>query len=89
MVSSVRSLKETTRDNPDQGQKYEYHKQDQISKQKEGKNFWKPELASESEESVAADRHEKRDLNELQKQTKDQAEKNLKEGTSQNNGFDN
>jgi hypothetical protein len=45
-------------DEPDLGSKFEQHKQDQLQKQKEGKGHWKPELASNSEESVAADRNE-------------------------------
>ncbi len=34
----------------------ERHKQDSLAKQKAGKGHWKPELASDSEESVKADR---------------------------------
>ncbi|KAI9650643.1 hypothetical protein NHQ30_000663 [Ciborinia camelliae] len=39
-------------DNPEQAVENERHKQDQLAKQKEGKNHWKPELASDSEEAV-------------------------------------
>ena len=39
-------------DNPDQASDNEKHKQDQLTKQKEGKGHWKPELASDSEEAV-------------------------------------
>lgn len=39
-------------DNPDQASENEKHKQDQLTKQKEGKGHWKPELASDSEEAV-------------------------------------
>ena len=35
---------------------YEHHKQDSLKKQKEGAAHWKPELASDSEEAVKADR---------------------------------
>jgi len=82
--SSVRALKESDRDNPD----YEKHKQDQLQKQKEGKGHWKEELASDSEEAVAADRHDHDDhseqgIKELQNKTVDHAEKKHKHGTSQ------
>ncbi|TGO65205.1 hypothetical protein BELL_1016g00030 [Botrytis elliptica] len=39
-------------DAPEKAADYERHKQDQLAKQKEGKNHWKPELASDSEEAV-------------------------------------
>lgn len=71
----------------------EIHKQDLLRKQKEGKGHWKPELASDSEEAVAADRHEHGDhnktetLEELQKRTAQHAEKKHKHGTSQDPGM--
>ena len=65
-------------DLPGQGENYETHKQDQLRRQKEGRNFWKPELASESEANVAADRREHRDPFELQRATKDMAEVNMR-----------
>ncbi|MCJ1359320.1 MAG: hypothetical protein MMC33_009321 [Icmadophila ericetorum] len=34
----------------------DHHKNDQLQKQKEGKGQWKPELASQSEAAVRADR---------------------------------
>lgn len=59
-------------DRDDQAARNEAHKQDQLSKQKQGKNEWRPELASNSEEAVAADRnHEGESPEELQKKTKD------------------
>jgi hypothetical protein len=66
-------------DHPDLGSEYEKHKQDQLKKQKEGKGHWKPELASSSEEAVAADRHEHSDhsekgIKELQEKTAKHAE---------------
>ncbi|QSZ36272.1 hypothetical protein DSL72_007398 [Monilinia vaccinii-corymbosi] len=72
-----------TTDNPEQGAANERHKQDQLAKQKEGKNHWKPELASDSEEAVAADRHEHSDhsekgIKELQKKTQGHAEEKHK-----------
>ncbi|KAK1777901.1 hypothetical protein QBC45DRAFT_329695 [Copromyces sp. CBS 386.78] len=48
-------LKESSSADPDP-QAYEDHKQDSLRKQKEGKGHWKPELASNSEENVKADR---------------------------------
>jgi len=83
MSSSIRPLKETDRDNPNQGENYEKHKDDQLQKQKAGKGHWKPELASESEEAVAADRHEHSDhsengIKDLQKKTQDHADKKHK-----------
>ncbi|UKZ56480.1 hypothetical protein TrVGV298_010317 [Trichoderma virens] len=35
---------------------YELHKRDSLAKQKRGSGHWKPELASDSEEAVRADR---------------------------------
>jgi hypothetical protein len=61
-------------ESPELGPEFEKHKQDLLKKQKEGKGHWKPELASNSEESVAADRHEHNDhseegIKELQKKS--------------------
>jgi hypothetical protein len=39
-------------DTPGLAEQNEKHKQDQLQKQKDGKGHWKPELASNSEESV-------------------------------------
>jgi hypothetical protein len=63
-----------TPDNPDLGSEYEKHKEDLLKKQKEGKGHWKSELASNSEEAVAADRHVHNDhsekgMKELQEKT--------------------
>ena len=63
-------------DHPDLGSEYEKHKLDQLKKQREGKGHWKPELASASEEAVAADRHEHSDHSE--KGIKDLQEKTAK-----------
>ncbi|KAI1815758.1 hypothetical protein GGS20DRAFT_541880 [Poronia punctata] len=69
----------------------EKHKQDLLAKQKEGKGHWKPELASESEEAVKADRshgsHGKEDINQLQQRTKSSAEDKSKAGTSMRDGL--
>lgn len=43
-------------DHPDLAEQNEKHKQDQLQKQKEGRGHWKPELASNSEESVGLPR---------------------------------
>jgi len=90
--TSVRALKESDRHNPDAAESNEKHIKDGLQKQKDGKGHWKPELASDSEEAVAADRHEHNDhseegLKELQKKTADHAEKKHKHGTSQDPGL--
>ncbi|KAF7858829.1 hypothetical protein EAF04_008871 [Stromatinia cepivora] len=90
--SSVRALKESNKDTPETAAEYEKHKQDQLTKQKEGKNHWQAELASNSEEAVAADRHEHSDhspegIKELQKKTERHAEEKHSSGTSQNSGL--
>ncbi|KAK2003145.1 hypothetical protein LX36DRAFT_707313 [Colletotrichum falcatum] len=61
---------------------HERHKQDSLSKQKQGKGHWKSELASDSEEAVKADRHEHTDPKTLQEETKGHAEEKAKAGTS-------
>jgi len=91
-TSSIRVLKESDRHTEGQGEINEKHKQDLLQKQKEGKGHWKPELASDSEEAVAADRHEHSDhshegMKELQEKTKHKAEEKHKAGTSQDSGF--
>jgi len=87
-TSRVVMLKESDRHNPEQASDNEKHKQDQLQKQKEGKGHWKPELASDSEEAVTADRHNSSDsIEDLQKNTADHAEKKHKHGTSQDPGF--
>ncbi|KAJ4002957.1 hypothetical protein NW752_007889 [Fusarium irregulare] len=64
---------------------YEKHKQDSLKKQKEGSAHWKPELASDSEEAVKADRSQtdpNKDIKNLQERTKKAAEETHKAGTS-------
>ncbi|KAK1639352.1 hypothetical protein BDP81DRAFT_420814 [Colletotrichum phormii] len=51
------------------GETHEKHKQDSLSKQKQGKGHWKPELASDSEEAIKADRDESIDPKKLQEKT--------------------
>ncbi|RDW85747.1 hypothetical protein BP5796_04072 [Coleophoma crateriformis] len=70
-------------DHPEQSLKNETHKEDSLKKQKSGKGHWKPELASDSEEAVTADRHEHADhseagIKELQKKTEKAAEEKHK-----------
>lgn len=65
---------------------------DSLKKQKEGKGHWKPELASDSEEAVKADRSgslESADeaMTRLQEQTKHAAEETSKAGTSMRDGL--
>ncbi|KFA61624.1 hypothetical protein S40285_06214 [Stachybotrys chlorohalonatus IBT 40285] len=67
---------------------YDKHKQDSLSKQKQGSGHWKPELASDSEEAVKADRSEAgTDPKTLQERTKRAAEENAKAGTSMRDGL--
>ena len=67
---------------------YEKHKQDSLSKQKQGSGHWKPELASDSEEAVKADRSEQgTDPKTLQERTKRAAEETHKAGTSMRDGL--
>ncbi|KAI1328025.1 hypothetical protein F5Y16DRAFT_369862 [Xylariaceae sp. FL0255] len=67
----------------------EKHKQDLLSKHKDGKGHWKPELASDSEEAIKADRaHEgKENIADLQKRTQATAEETAKKGTSMHDGL--
>ncbi|KAI1109236.1 hypothetical protein F5Y14DRAFT_456243 [Nemania sp. NC0429] len=71
----------------------EKHKQDGLSKQKSGKGHWKPELASDSEEAVKADRAasqsggKSEDFSSLQNRTKATAEETSKTGTSMRDGL--
>lgn len=74
-----RLLKESSEADPEANER---HKQDSIAKQKQGKGHWKPELASNSEESIKADRAPKSDMKTLQEETKGHAEETRKHGTS-------
>ncbi|KAK8106893.1 uncharacterized protein PG998_008906 [Apiospora kogelbergensis] len=73
------------------GHNQEKHKEDLLSKHKDGKGHWKPELASNSEEAVKADRSttgsSKEDISKLQEQTKKAAEETSKAGTSMRDGL--
>ncbi|KAH7360160.1 hypothetical protein BKA65DRAFT_492540 [Rhexocercosporidium sp. MPI-PUGE-AT-0058] len=85
--TSFMALKESDRHNPDQAEANERHKQDQLKKQKEGKGHWKPELASDSEEAVVADRSGKDSIEEMQKKTAEHVQKKHEHGTSQDPGL--
>ncbi|KFY07687.1 hypothetical protein V492_06914, partial [Pseudogymnoascus sp. VKM F-4246] len=74
-VSSRQFLKETAGDSPNQGEAYERSKQEQLRAKKEGKNEWDANLASASEENVQADRDPKKDIKEMQRDSKEKAEK--------------
>ncbi|PFH60309.1 hypothetical protein XA68_11155 [Ophiocordyceps unilateralis] len=69
---------------------YEHHKKDSLAKQRQGTGHWKPELASDSEEAVKADRggHDRgsEDFTSLQERTKRAAEEKAKAGTSTGDG---
>lgn len=77
----------------DDGRDPEKHKNDLLAKQKEGKGHWKPELASDSEEAVKADRAhdarggQKEEISKLQERTKSHAEDTAKSGTSMRDGL--
>jgi len=87
-ASGVKALKESDHNNPETAEHNERHKQDQLQKQKDGKGHWKPELATNSEEAVTADRQSKGDsIEEMQKKTADLAERKHKHGTSQEPGL--
>lgn len=67
---------------------HEKHKQDSLRKQKAGQGHWKPELASDSEAAVKADRSTKPESKEeLQERTKRAAEDMTKAGTSMHDGL--
>ncbi|KAM7187898.1 hypothetical protein V8F20_010767 [Naviculisporaceae sp. PSN 640] len=93
--SSARPLKETHSDDPDPNH-FEKHKQDSVKKAKAGKAHWKPELASNSEESIRADRaaaqgesaqDKEEHIRKLQERTKAAAEETSKSGTSMRDGL--
>ncbi|KAL1879108.1 hypothetical protein VTK73DRAFT_7332 [Phialemonium thermophilum] len=90
-VSSSFALKESMSKDP-KPEEFDKHKQDSLSKQKQGKGHWKPELASESEESVKADRMGPKEagdaaMRRLQDRTKEAAEQTSKHGTSMSDGL--
>ncbi|GAO14925.1 hypothetical protein UVI_02007630 [Ustilaginoidea virens] len=66
---------------------YEKHKKDSLDKQKKGSGHWKPELASDSEEAVRADRSSEEDVAAMQERTKRAAEETSKSGTSRRDGM--
>ncbi|KAK0634732.1 hypothetical protein B0T17DRAFT_611701 [Bombardia bombarda] len=88
------NLKESASSDPEPD-KFDKHKQDSLAKQKKGQGHWKPELASDSEESVKADRSHaesgsKSDpeaIKKLQERTKSAAEEKAKHGTSMRDGL--
>ncbi|EFY92243.1 hypothetical protein MAC_01844 [Metarhizium acridum CQMa 102] len=65
------------------------HKRDSLAKQKKGAGHWKPELASDSEEAVKADRASpgREDISKLQERTKRSAEELSRSGTSMRDGM--
>ncbi|KAK3943574.1 hypothetical protein QBC46DRAFT_351451 [Diplogelasinospora grovesii] len=89
-TASLRLKESASQDqNPEE---FDKHKQDSLSKQKEGKGHWKPELASDSEEDIKADRMTPEDASEatmkrLQERTKAAAEETHKHGTSMRDGL--
>ncbi|OBT65617.1 hypothetical protein VE03_05592 [Pseudogymnoascus sp. 23342-1-I1] len=86
-ISGSQLLKEIATDNPNQGEAYERHKQQQLAAKKEGKNEWDPELASASEENVHADRdYPDKDIKELQREAKERAEAEAKKERAEHPG---
>lgn len=67
-------------DDDDRHTRVEYHKQESITKQKEGQGIWKTELASQSEQIVAG---EKSDLS-MEEMTK-LGEQKAEEGKNPSN----
>ncbi|KAK3314905.1 hypothetical protein B0H66DRAFT_325557 [Apodospora peruviana] len=89
--TAARSLKETHSGDP-KPEEFDKHKQDSVNKAKSGKGHWKPELASNSEESIKADRMGPGEAGEaamrrLQDRTKEAAEEVSKHGTSMRDGL--
>ncbi|KAK2612808.1 hypothetical protein QQS21_001088 [Conoideocrella luteorostrata] len=83
-TSSRLGLKETSSQTDTD---FDEHKKDSLDKQKKGRGHWKPELASDSEEAVKADRLSKEDISKLQERTKRTAEESSKSGTSMKDGL--
>ncbi|KAK4165025.1 hypothetical protein QBC43DRAFT_316576 [Cladorrhinum sp. PSN259] len=83
--SAVFALKESESSDPSAAQ-FEHHKQDQLKKARTPDAHWKPELASNSEENIRADRSNhgssKEDMKKLQEETKSRPEETRKNGTS-------
>ncbi|KHN97788.1 uncharacterized protein MAM_04177 [Metarhizium album ARSEF 1941] len=67
---------------------YEKHKRDSLARQKAGAGEWKPELASDSEEAVRADREPAPPggIAKLQEQAKRSAEERSRRGTGGRDG---
>ncbi|KAL2039841.1 hypothetical protein N7G274_007242 [Stereocaulon virgatum] len=63
----------------DRKAKIDYHKDDQLNKQKEGKGHWKSELSSNSESAVKADRGEIEDAGEDTKNLQKETSKKMQE----------
>ncbi|KAH7133903.1 hypothetical protein EDB81DRAFT_950126 [Dactylonectria macrodidyma] len=86
-ATSRLGLKESSSDTDNN---YDRHRQDSLAKQKKGTGHWKPELASDSEEALHADRAAaaaeltgvKEATQKLQERTKRAAEELSKAGTS-------
>ncbi len=64
-------------DREDLEKEREKHKHDSVQKAKDGKGHWKEELASDSEEAVAGDRHD-HSMEEMQKMGEQKGEKDKK-----------
>ncbi|CAD6584539.1 MAG: hypothetical protein ASARMPRED_001790 [Alectoria sarmentosa] len=86
ITSARAALSESDHDQDadDRKAKIDHHKDDQLDKQKEGKNHWKGELGSNSESAIKADREEitdaEHDVEGLQKETSEAMEADHEHG---------
>ncbi|PHH78129.1 hypothetical protein CDD83_4006 [Cordyceps sp. RAO-2017] len=84
-TSAGRGLKESS--SQTEAADYSKHKADSLAKQRRGAGHWKPELSSDSEEAVKADRAGEEDVAVLQERTKRAAEETARAGTSVRDGM--
>ena len=77
----------TDEDKEDRDRKVDHHKNDQINKVKEtGQGEWKPELASQSEQGIQAEKHDM-SMEEMQKMGSQKAQEGKQPaGSSSNTG---
>ena len=71
----------TAKDDPDRAAKIEQSKQDSVQKAKAGYAEWKPELASNSEQSVKAEKNDK-SIKEMQEEGAKKAEQGKEPSSS-------
>ncbi|KAH6656385.1 hypothetical protein BKA67DRAFT_154259 [Truncatella angustata] len=86
-TAALRHKEDTLHERQEDSNSSERHKQDLLKKQKDGQGHWKPELASNAEEAIKADRSGDEDIKSLQDRTKATAEETHKKGTSMRDGL--